>query len=112
MEEKNFVLGRPLSEIFEEMEKERDLNYPKLDFKMDGVSFKKSQTRRVCYDTKYKCFCFYIYPNIKNPTSSYDFRVANIKDFLDMLRQLNGKNWFNREFMSDVFDLYDNIVRK
>lgn len=43
---------------------------------------------------------------------TYDYYCRTLQDFIDMIRQISCKKWYSLEIQRDLFDLYDNIVRK
>lgn len=69
-------------------------------------------TKRVFYSPKYNTISFYIYPNVKEGLSDYyieleitDNKLVNKSRIIEILKHLNGKNWFNNEFLEDYLNI-------
>jgi len=128
---------RPLSELMKEVD-ERKLNeYPRIYDKFVKIGhtqkyniyierelsevgyyyflmfeLKNSYTGRVFFTPKYDTFSLYVYPEVKEALSSYDFKMEGGADFyFRWVKHLNSKSWMTRELLNDLMELMESIKK-
>jgi len=91
--------------IYIERELSEDEYYYFLIFEL-----KNHYTGRVFFTPKYNTFSLYVYPDIKEALSSYDFEIEGGADFyFRIIKHLNKKIWMTKELLDDLMDLMESI---
>lgn len=132
---KKFTFSRPLSEIMKEVDKRKLEEYPRIydEFVKMGhtqkydiyierelseyehyyfliFELKNSYTGRVFFTPKYDTFSLYVYPEVKEGLTPYDFKMEGGADFyFRKIKHLNQKSWMTKELLDDLMNLMESV---
>jgi hypothetical protein len=134
---KKISFSRPFSEIKKEIEEKKLEEYPRIydkfvkmghtqtydiyiqrELSKDEYNYflifelKNSYTGRVFFTPIYDTFSLYVYPNVKEANTSYDFKMQGGSDFyFRWVKHLNSKFWITRELLNDMMKLMESIKK-
>lgn len=132
---KKFTFSRPLSEIMKEVDEKKLEEYPniydrfvkmghtpKYDIYIERelseyeeyyflmFELKNSYTGRVFFTPRYDTFSLYVYPEVKEGLSSYDFKMEGGAEFyFRTIKHLNQKSWMTKELLDDLMNLMESV---
>jgi hypothetical protein len=136
-DDKKISFSHPFSEIKKEIEERKLEEYPRIynqfvkightqkyDIYIDKelsedkyyyyliFELKDSYTGRVFFTPKYDTFSLYVYPDIKEASSPYDFKMEGGSDFyFKKIQHLNRKSWLTKELLDDLMELMESIKK-
>jgi len=92
-------------DIYIERELSEDEYYYFLIFEL-----KDSYTGRVFFTPKYDTFSLYVYPNLKEASTPYDFKMEGGTNFyFKTIKHLNQKSWMTKELLDDLMELMESL---